>query len=99
LNLTLNFCVNTRLGSLPLFVMSYLGALKAWIYAPIFHLFGTSPLRIRRTRGDAIILFCMIRELYTAYMIARHREWFEQHMPNRLRNPGAQIWIERTASL
>jgi hypothetical protein len=38
-------------------------------------------------------------KLYIAYMIARHREWFEQHMPNCLRNPGAQIWIERTASL
>lgn len=38
-------------------------------------------------------------KLYTAYLIARRREWFEQHMPNCLRNPGGQIWIERTASL
>jgi hypothetical protein len=38
-------------------------------------------------------------KLHTAYMIARYREWFEQHMPNCLRKPGAQIWIERTASL
>jgi predicted O-methyltransferase YrrM len=38
-------------------------------------------------------------KLYTAYMIARHRRWFEQHMPNSLQNAGAfQIWIERTAS-
>jgi hypothetical protein len=35
-------------------------------------------------------------KVYTSYMIARHREWFEQHMPNCLRNAGAQIWIERT---
>jgi hypothetical protein len=38
-------------------------------------------------------------KLYTSYLIARYREWFEQHMPNCLRNAGAQIWIERTASL
>src|SRR5215469_10385272 len=29
-----NFVIN--LGSVPLFVMPYLGALKAWLYAPIF---------------------------------------------------------------
>jgi hypothetical protein len=28
-------------------------------------------------------------------LIARHREWFEKHMPNCLRNAGGQIWIER----
>ena len=36
-------------------------------------------------------------KLYTAYLMTRHREWFEQHMPNCLRNTGGQIWIERTA--
>jgi len=36
-----------RLGSVPLFVMPYMGALKAWLYAPIFHLFGVSVLTIR----------------------------------------------------
>ena len=34
-------------------------------------------------------------KLFTAYLIARHREWFEKHMPNCLRNAGGQIWIER----
>jgi predicted O-methyltransferase YrrM len=36
-------------------------------------------------------------KLYTAYMVTRYREWFEKHMPNCLRNSGAQIWIERSA--
>ena len=36
-------------------------------------------------------------KLYTAHLIARYREWFEKHMPNCLRNAGAQIWIERRA--
>ncbi len=36
-----------RLGSVPLLIMPYLGALKAWIYAPIFWLFGVSALTIR----------------------------------------------------
>jgi Methyltransferase domain len=36
-------------------------------------------------------------KLFTSYLVARHREWVERHMPNCLRNPGAQIWIERTA--
>jgi 4-amino-4-deoxy-L-arabinose transferase-like glycosyltransferase len=42
-----NTFIHMRLGSLPLFVMPYLGALKAWIYAPIFRLFGVSALTIR----------------------------------------------------
>jgi Dolichyl-phosphate-mannose-protein mannosyltransferase len=36
-----------RLGSVPLFVMPYMGALKAWLYAPIFHVCGVSVLTIR----------------------------------------------------
>jgi len=48
--------IYTRLGSLPLFIMPYLGALKAWIYAPVFWLFGVSPLTIRL---PAILLAAM----------------------------------------
>jgi Dolichyl-phosphate-mannose-protein mannosyltransferase len=36
-----------RVGSVPLFVMPYMGALKAWLYAPIFRLCGVSVLTIR----------------------------------------------------
>ena len=39
--------IYTRLGSVPLLIMPYLGALKAWIYAPVFWLFGVSALTIR----------------------------------------------------
>ena len=42
-----NTMIHMRLGSVPLFIMAYLGALKAWIYAPIFRLFGVSALTIR----------------------------------------------------
>ena len=36
-----------RLGPVPLLIMPYIGALKAWIYAPVFWLFGVSALTIR----------------------------------------------------
>ena len=38
-----------RLGGrqIPLILMRYIGALKAWLYAPIFALFGTSVIAIR----------------------------------------------------
>src|SRR5256714_1097878 len=42
-----NSMIHMWLGSVPLFIMPYLGALKAWIYAPIFGLFGVSALTIR----------------------------------------------------
>ncbi len=48
--------IYTRLGSVPLLIMPYLGALKAWIYAPVFWLFGVSPLTIRL---PAILLAAM----------------------------------------
>jgi 4-amino-4-deoxy-L-arabinose transferase-like glycosyltransferase len=42
-----NTMIHLRLGSPPLFIMPYLGALKAWIYAPVFRLFGVSALTVR----------------------------------------------------
>ena len=42
-----NTMIHMRLGSVPIFIMPYLGALKAWIYTPIFRLFGVSALTIR----------------------------------------------------
>jgi len=42
-----NTMIYARLGSVPLLIMPYLGALKAWIYAPVFGLFGVSALTIR----------------------------------------------------
>lgn len=39
--------IHMRLGPLPFLVSPYIGALKAWGYAPIFQLFGVSALTIR----------------------------------------------------
>src|SRR6266699_3062251 len=39
--------IHMRLGSVPLLIMPYLGALKAWLYTPIFRPFGVSALTIR----------------------------------------------------
>jgi hypothetical protein len=48
-----NTFVYKRLGPMPVLIMPYLGALKAWFYFPIFHFFGVSPVTIR---GPAILL-------------------------------------------
>jgi 4-amino-4-deoxy-L-arabinose transferase-like glycosyltransferase len=42
-----NTFIHMRLGPLPFLISPYMGALKAWGYAPIFHLFGVSALTIR----------------------------------------------------
>jgi len=42
-----NNFIYMKMGSLPLLIMPYLGALKAWLYAPIFRLCGVSVLTIR----------------------------------------------------
>lgn len=42
-----NTFIHVRLGPLPFLVSPYMGALKAWGYAPIFRLFGVSALTIR----------------------------------------------------
>ena len=42
-----NTFIHMRLGTVPLLIMPYMGALKAWIYAPIFRLFAVSVLTIR----------------------------------------------------
>src|SRR5437667_11379187 len=42
-----NTFIYMRLGPVPLLVFPYIGALKAWIYTPIFRLFAVSALTIR----------------------------------------------------
>jgi hypothetical protein len=42
-----NTFIYKRLGAVPVLIMPYLGALKAWFYLPIFRFFGVSPLTIR----------------------------------------------------
>ncbi len=73
----------------------------------VFDRFEYPPDWLREGRGwnEQYILRAFLQfnsaftiKLYTAYLMTRHREWFEQHMPNCLRNTGGQIWIEREAS-
>jgi hypothetical protein len=35
--------------------------------------------------------------LFGRYMVLRHADWFQTHMPLCLRNPGGAFWMERTA--
>jgi hypothetical protein len=39
--------VHMRVGPVPILIMPYLGALKAWLYIPIFRLFGVSAITVR----------------------------------------------------
>lgn len=39
--------IHLRWGSLPVFIMGYLGALKAWVYVPIFRVLGVSAMSVR----------------------------------------------------
>jgi len=62
-----NTFIYMKLGSVPLLIMPYLGALKAWIYAPVFHLFGVSPLTVRLpaillAAVTLLIFYCAIRD-------------------------------------
>jgi Dolichyl-phosphate-mannose-protein mannosyltransferase len=63
-----NTMIHMRLGSVPLFIMPYLGALKAWIYAPVFRVFGVSALTIRL---PAILLAAVSLLIFYRMMRAR----------------------------
>lgn len=43
----INMFIHARFGDLPLMLMPYIGALKAWLYYPIFEIFGVSAYSIR----------------------------------------------------
>lgn len=45
-----------QIGPLPLMVTSYAGTLKAWLYAPIFAIFGTGPRALREPTLIAAVL-------------------------------------------
>ena len=52
----------------PLMVFPYIGALKSWIYTPVFDVFGTSPLTIRApavvvASGALLLLYPGLRRL------------------------------------
>ncbi len=63
-----NTMIHMRLGAVPLFIMPYLGALKAWMYAPVFRLFGVSALTIRL---PAIVLAAITLLIFYQLMRAK----------------------------
>lgn len=42
-----NDFVHFKIGNFPIMIMDYIGALKAWVYGPIFKIFGVSTFSIR----------------------------------------------------
>ena len=58
--------IQSSIFGIPLMLMSYIGALKSWVYFPVFHFFGVSPFTIR---FPAIILSAST--LYIYYHVAR----------------------------
>ena len=42
-----NFFVFKKIGNIPLLLMDYIGALKAWLYFPVFKLFGVNVWSLR----------------------------------------------------
>jgi 4-amino-4-deoxy-L-arabinose transferase-like glycosyltransferase len=60
--------IHERLLGVPVMLMSYIGALKSWIYTPVFELFGVSPGTIRGpavalTTVGLVCLFAGVRRL------------------------------------
>jgi hypothetical protein len=56
---------------LPLLIFPYIGALKAWVYTPIFALFGVSPVSIRLpviliSCGTLALGYSLVRRILTA---------------------------------
>src|SRR5438552_13749180 len=51
---------------LPIMIMSYLGTLKSWIYAPIFHIFGTG---VSATRDP--VLLAGVASVWLFYLLLR----------------------------
>lgn len=60
--------ITHTIDGIPLMVFPYIGALKSWLYAPVFSLFGTSPTTIRFPAeliagSGLLLLYPAIRDL------------------------------------
>lgn len=58
--------IAARIGELPTLTMPYIGALKSWLYAPVFALFGVDPITMRLpfillSAGILYLLFRILR--------------------------------------
>lgn len=51
---------------IPLMLMPYIGALKAWLYAPVFRIFGTTPASVR-----APVVIIGLVTVVSSYLLAR----------------------------
>ena len=58
--------IHARLFGIPFMMMEYIGALKAWLYAPVFARFGVSPATIRLPAvvisGAALYVYALLAE-------------------------------------
>ena len=58
--------IDARIFGIPTYIMSYIGALKSWIYAPIFWAYGVDPWTIRIpgiliSLGTILLLAALVR--------------------------------------
>jgi hypothetical protein len=62
-----NIFINRRFMGIPIFLMDYIGALKAWVYYPIFAIFGVNTWSVRLpailigTAGALMLIFALWR--------------------------------------
>jgi 4-amino-4-deoxy-L-arabinose transferase-like glycosyltransferase len=67
--------VYSRFLGVPTMLMPYIGALKAWLYAPVFGVLGVSPASIRvptviATAATVCLAFALARRLFGAWIAA-----------------------------
>ena len=60
------FMLHIGRHQVPLMLMSYLGALKAWLYSPIFHVFGTGVSALR-----APVLLAGVASVWLFFLLLR----------------------------
>jgi hypothetical protein len=64
--------VNVRFGGIPILLMDYIGALKAWLYAPIFAVFGAG---MESVRIPMIFAFVLSVAILVRIVWVRSRPW------------------------
>jgi len=67
-----NTFITTRIAGVPVMLMPYIGALKAWIYAPIFRCFGVSVWSLRLPVVGLGALSVALTYLYVSRLFSPH---------------------------
>ena len=65
--------VTVRLGPVPIMLMDYIGALKAWVFAPVFAVFGVS---LESIRLPMVLLFLATIAVAARFLWSRTSPWF-----------------------